>query len=207
MGIPSSNVGERHLEPDVCLDELRDLPEPHSELRVWIARVVLRQILLRVCRLENLDRFEHLSTRGVHHISRARSVQRFQAIGRRTGGAHAELIEGVHRHRRRRSFEHPRCLLCHGDGAKGRCLRVVRTSGLAGPFECEIAVEPPVARAFLVGRARFHVVLRVEVRACRARTSHRMNGRENALIPELLHGSKRRMQTEKSVEVDHTCDA
>ena len=50
--VPTANVGKRDLEPDVRLDQLRNLAQVLAERRPRIVGVVLRDVLLRVRRLE-----------------------------------------------------------------------------------------------------------------------------------------------------------
>ena len=48
--VPAADVGERDLEPDVRLDQLRDLPQALPERRARILGAVPRQVLLRIRR-------------------------------------------------------------------------------------------------------------------------------------------------------------
>src|SRR5690348_13822106 len=77
-----------------------------------------------------------------------------------------------------------------------------RRALLARAARREIAIQPAVRRALVVGSAALHVVLRVEVRAGVTRAPDGMHGREQAPIPELLERTERRMQSEKSVEIE-----
>src|SRR2546430_17185180 len=62
--------------------------------------------------------------------------------------------------------------------------RSERTPGeialVARSFDSEVAIEPAVRRSFVVGRARLHVILRVEVRARRAWAADRKSTRLNS---------------------------
>src|SRR5713101_2220413 len=58
MRIPTANVGESNLDPDVSLDQLRNLKQRVAERRTRIIRAVGSLILLRVGLLQHLDCFE-----------------------------------------------------------------------------------------------------------------------------------------------------
>ena len=66
----------------------------------------------------------------------------------------------------------------------------------------EVAIEPAVARALAVGRAGFHVVLRVEVRRVLLGLPTACTGARMPSSHSGLNGDERRMQTEEPVEVD-----
>src|SRR5580658_8681931 len=65
------------------------------------------------------------------------------------------------------------------------------------------AVQPTVFGCFYSGCARFHEVLRVEVRACGVGRSGGVNDGQMALLPKRLEGRERRMESEESVEIKH----
>ena len=139
--VPPAHVGERDLESDVALDELRDLLEALAELRLRIVRTVLRLVLLRIRRAQHLHRLEHLLPGAVDEVGRSGAVQRLEARHLVAAGrAHGELVERVHRDRRRGALENARRLRRHRDGAKRR-----RRALLARARRREVAVEPAVA--------------------------------------------------------------
>ena len=73
---------------------------------------------------------------------------------------------------------------------------------VARSFDGEVAIEPAVGGAFVVGRARLHVILGVEVRARRAWTADGLYRRQHLPIVKRLERRQRRMQPEESVEID-----
>ena len=89
--VPSANVGKRHLEPHAAPDELRDLPQALAERRPRILRAVRREVALRVGRLEQLDRLEHLAPRGMHQVGRPGAIQGLEPCGRGAARAHREV--------------------------------------------------------------------------------------------------------------------
>ena len=62
--------------------------------------------------------------------------------------------------------------------------------------------QPAVRRALHAGRARLHVVLRVEVRARGVGRAAGVHRGEPPLVPERLERRQRRMQAEEAVEID-----
>src|SRR5688572_33232043 len=66
----------------------------------------------------------------------------------------------------------------------------------------EKTIEPSVRRAIDVGRCRFHVVLRIEVRASRTGTADGMHRSKEAAIVQRHERRERRMQSEESIQVD-----
>ena len=58
MRIPASDIGERHFDSHVRLDQLRDLQQPLTELRARILRTVLRRVALRIRRAQHLHGIE-----------------------------------------------------------------------------------------------------------------------------------------------------
>ena len=119
-------------------------------------------------------------------------------------GAHGELVDAVHRDRRRGPSRMRGVCGVIATARKGESwpAAVVQLALVARALDGEIAVEPPVARALVVGRAALHVVLRVEVRARVARAADRVHRRENAVVPERLERRERRVQPEEAVEID-----
>src|SRR5580700_4213442 len=64
------------------------------------------------------------------------------------------------------------------------------------------AVEPAVGGGFQAGCARFHEILRVEMRARRVGRTGGVHDRQMMLIPEWLQRGHRGMQAEETVEVE-----
>jgi hypothetical protein len=60
MRIPAPDIGEGHFEPNIRLDELRDLLKPLSERRTRIRGAVGRPILQRIGGAQQFYRIEHL---------------------------------------------------------------------------------------------------------------------------------------------------
>ena len=70
--VPAADVGERHLEADVRLRQLRDLLQRLAERAAGIVGAVFRLVFRRVGDLQHLDGVERLAADAVQH-----------AIGRR----------------------------------------------------------------------------------------------------------------------------
>ena len=66
----------------------------------------------------------------------------------------------------------------------------------------ERPVQPAVFGRFHAGRAGFHVVLRIEVRARGVGRAGGVNDRQVALLPQRLEGRERWVQPEESVEIE-----
>src|SRR5512132_2616500 len=132
-------------------------------------------------------------------IGGAGAVKGLETLRRAAGGAHAEFAEAVHRHRRTRTFENARSLRRQRNGAEGSLRQIAL---VARSFYGEIPVEPAVGSSLIVGRSRLHVVLRIEVRACRARTADRMHRSEYLLVVQWLERCEGGMESEESVEVN-----
>ena len=64
-----------------------------------------------------------------------------------------------------------------------------------------ITIRPAVPGALHAGCAGFHVVLRVEVAACRVGRANRVNRGEALVVPELLERRETRVQAEMAVEI------
>ncbi len=197
MRIPSANIGKRDLESDIGLDQLSDLQQPLAELASRILRAVSRCVFLRIRSFQHLHRFEHLASGTVNEIRRAGTIQSFESLGLRAGRAHGELVEAVHGDDFGCAFHDSRSLLSERHGAKR-----TRSAFVTRTLHGEIAIEPAILRSLHIGRAGLHVVLRVEMRSCRARTSNRMNGRENSSVIQRLEWRERRMESKESIDVD-----
>src|SRR5205814_4235071 len=114
-----------------------------------------------------------------------------------------KFVEAVHRHCWTWAFENSWSLRRQRYGAK-RSLRKIAL--VASSFDGEVAIEPAVGGAFVVGRAGLHVILRVEVRARRARAADGLYWRQHLPIVERLERRERRMQSEESIEIDRASD-
>ena len=167
--VPAAGLGEGDLEPDVRLDQLRDLakrvrrrPTAGSRRRVsgWYFR--------RVGRLEHSHRVERLAARSIRApVGRGRVLRferRLHHVGR-LAGADAELADLAHGQRRLGALQRARQLRRERDGAERRCRRVLT--------RVKVAIQPAVLRALHAGRCRLHVVLRVEVRSRAVRRTRR----------------------------------
>src|SRR5687768_8483086 len=133
----------------------------------------------------------------MYEIGRAGAIERFETSGLRSGNADGELLEAVHGHDVVRTFHDPRCLLSQCNGSERTDMAFV-----ARALHGEIAVEPSVGRALDVGGCRFHVVLRIEMRASRTGTADGMHRSKEAAIVQRLERRERRMQSEESIQVD-----
>ena len=90
-----------------------------------------------------------------------------------------------------RGSDGPRAIARNGEVCGGRRQVVQRT------------IEPSIFGGLHAGRAGFHEVLRVEVRARRVRRSGGVHDGEMPLLPERLKRRQRRMQSKEAVEIDH----
>ena len=68
------------------------------------------------------------------------------------------------------------------------------------PLPAERAIQPSVA--LQPRRARFHVVLRIEVGSCRVRRAGSLNDRQHLAIPQRLQGLQCGIQSEAAVQID-----
>src|SRR5947207_12137967 len=99
VGVPTLHVGERDLEPDVRLDEPRDLFHRLAEGAARIRGAVGRRDPRGVRRLEHLHGLERLAPRPREEVAHALRVERLEAApGRLVGGADVEALDGLHRH-------------------------------------------------------------------------------------------------------------
>ncbi len=64
-------------------------------------------------------------------------------------------------------------------------------------------IEPSIFGHFHAGRAGFHEILRIEMRARRVGRSGSVNNGEMALLPQRLKRRQRGMQSEEPIEIDH----
>ena len=78
VGVPAADVGERDLEADVGLRELRDLLERLAERAAGIVGAVLRLIPRRIGGLQRLHRVERLAADAVQHAVGGGGVLRFE---------------------------------------------------------------------------------------------------------------------------------
>ncbi len=197
MRVPTAHVRERHFEADARFDELRDLQESVAELRARILRAVLRLVLRRIDLLQKGDSLERLLARAAEGVARRLFVDVLEAALHRLRslpGANREVREIRDGERGRASLHRARQVLRHRDTAKRR---------LAGiTARLQVTIQPAVGRGLDAGRARFHVVLRVEVRARAVGRSGGMDDGETLRIPHRLEPGERRMQAEETVEVD-----
>ena len=93
----------------------------------------------------------------------------------------------------RGTAQHARKICAHGDRAKGRDVY------FRNIFES--AVEPTVVGGLESGRARFHEILRVEMRASGIGRASRVYDSEFVSVKERREGGQAWMQSEKAVKV------
>ena len=72
----------------------------------------------------------------------------------------------------------------------------------AMPAFLQRAIQPPIFRGFYAGRARFHEILRVEMRPRGIGRTDSVHDRKLVLVEQRLQRSEAGMQAEKSVQVD-----
>ena len=171
--IPAADVGERDLDADVRFDELGNLPHAVAEAPLRIVRTRGGLIGRLLNRLQERDSFERLAPGAVENLIARSRVHRLQYLT--CGGvADREVIQ-----------------VLDGDGV----LRAAQSTGQSGSeadganrgnlagLGWQSPVEPSVGGALQTRRARFHVILRVEVRARRVGRSRCMNDRQALLLP------------------------
>ncbi len=196
--VPTTQVGERDLEPHVGLDELSDLEQGAAEPPRRILRAVRRLVLRGVHALEHLDRRESLLRRGRQQARRTALVQLLerprQLVARRfLRHAQAERLEVVDRKSGRGTGQNPRELRPERDGAKRRVGMLLVVAA--------VAVEPAVGGALHARRTALHVVLRVEVATRRVGRADGVNRGEALVVPQALERREARVQTEVPVQV------
>ena len=116
--IPLARFGERDLEPDVRLHELRDLTQRLAEGRARVLRAVLGLIALRVRGAQLANGVEGVPAGLGEDAVGGRGVLRFERRVHGLAAAQAEGVEAGHRQRRRRALQRPRQLRRHGHCAK-----------------------------------------------------------------------------------------
>lgn len=164
VGIPPSGFDERHLEPDVRLDELRDLAQRAAERTCRIARTGGRAGIRDTTLGKEPERVEALAS-GI-----AQKLLRRLVVERRKPAPATAAAPPAPRRRTPKAFrsgiasaasgpgERSRQGRGRGDGAKRR--RVV-------PQRAADTIEPARGGPLAPGRTALHVVLGVEVRTRR----------------------------------------
>ena len=197
MRVPAAGFGERDLEPDVGLHQLRDLAQRLAVAGARVLRAVLGLVLLRIGGLEHPDRVEGLAAGFVQDLVGGGGVFRFERrlhhLGR-LSGANPELADLADGQCGRGALQRARQLAGQRHGAKRRGFGVLP--------RVQVAVEPAVLRALHARRRRLHVVLRVEMRTRAVRRTGRMDDRELLRVPERLQRRETRMEAEEPVEID-----
>jgi Protein of unknown function (DUF1800) len=88
----------------------------------------------------------------------------------------------------------------------GRQRHRAKWSLLSAPafvFGLQCAIQPSVFGRLDARRARLHIILRIEVRARHIRRARCMHNREMLPVPQRLQTRHRRMQSEKSIQIDN----
>ncbi len=205
MGVPAADVGEGGLDAEVGLHELRDLLEVVAEGRVGVDDAGGGLIVRRVGGLEHADGLEGLLPGAVENGIGAGVVHGLEGVrhgrGRGALAADGEVGEVADGDGGELALEGARNLCAEGDGAEGRGQLSVESFGLEG------AVEPAILRGLDAGRAAFHVVLRVEVRAGGVGRAGGVDDGEVAPIVERLEGCHGRVEAEEAVEVQDLASA
>ena len=196
--IPVAGLRERHLEADVRLDQLRDLPQRFAERRARVLGAVRGRVLRRVRRSSaSSPRRTPRARSGCSTLSAAAAYSDSNdacTMSRRLPGADAELADLADRQRRL------------GPAAtRGSCgASATARNGVAACVlaRVQVAIQPAVLRALHAGRGRLHVVLRVEVRARAVGRAARVHDGELLRVAERLERRQPRMQAEEAVEID-----
>ncbi len=121
--VPAAEVGERHLDAEIRLGQLRDLLQRLSERATRIVGAVGRRVVRRIGRLQHLDRVKRLVAGALEHAVGRRRIQRLERrIGRiaALSGADRELVDLSHRDGGRWSLQHPRKLAGQRDRTERR---------------------------------------------------------------------------------------
>ena len=153
---------------------------------------------------QHLHRLEGVAASGVDNVRPSGAIQRLESIGLRSRGANGEFLQRVHCNDRAWPLENAR----HLRRQRHRLERYGSTwcGGFARARHRQIAIQPAIGGALAVGRATFHVVLRIEVRARAARTAHRDDRRQQPAIIEWLERPERRMQPELAIQFQRAGD-
>ncbi len=190
--VPSADIREGQVHPDVALDQLRDLPQALAQPSAWIIGAGGRAVRLSLDRLQHRHRFERLAPRGLNLGVLRGHVHLFELLGR-FGVLHLEAVDSLQRDRRRSPAHRARQYRPQRDRAHRRHLALHLR---------QRAIHPAILRRLQARRARFHVVLRVEMRSRRVGRAHRVHNRQVLLIEERLERSERRVQSEETVQID-----
>ena len=197
--VPAAAIDEQNFHADVGFQELADLLHVLAQAARRILRAVFRRKLAGIDFAEHVDGFERFG---------AGAVQRL-VHGLRVHGFEAALRDVVHGRRLRHDLEifqirqrdgagaasqHARQIRAHGHGAKWR--GVFFRHGLHG------AIEPAVVGGFHAGRARFHEILRVKMRARGIGRARRVHDGQLVAVKQRLQRREAGMQSEESVEID-----
>ena len=154
-----------------------------------------RRVRLLLHRLQHRDGLEGLlAGRAQHGILRLHV--HLLELTRRLGVAHLEAGDILQRHRRIGSRH----------GARQRRPPATRRAPATPAWPCRglgsARFIQPIVGGLQTGRARFHVVLRVEVRARRIGRPHRVHNRQVLLVEQRLQRRQRRVQAEEAIQVD-----
>src|SRR5581483_282189 len=102
--VPSADIGERHLYPQICLDHLCKLPEAVSETAPRVVSTSRRLVLGRVSGLEHLHSFKRFLAGAVQNGVYRLRIHGFKGVGDRrrlcVATAHTEVADVAYRDRR-----------------------------------------------------------------------------------------------------------
>ncbi len=107
---------------------------------------------------------------------------------------HLELPQVRNCNRAGAALQHSRQIRSHGHGAERRCIFF--------RHRAQRPVKPAILRSLHAGCSRLHVILRIKVRPRGVRRSRCVHNRQFVLLKQRRKRRQRRMQSEKSVEID-----
>ena len=187
--IPAAEIRERHLQAHIGFDQPRDLHQLLPELSIGIARAVGRGVAALLDRFQQLHRVERLAPGSIEDLVARALVHFFESNGARRI-SHLKIVDAIDRHGIIRTAKRAGDLRPQADCAHGR----FRFSG-------ERPVEPAVAGGLHSRSARFHVILRVEMRAGGIGRACRVDDGQMAGVVYRFERLQRRMQAEEAVEI------
>ncbi len=134
----------------------------------------------------------------MHHRVDGLVVHCFERVAQRRScripAGDAERVHVVDGHRLRLAGENPGQGRAERDRRERTLIRLV--------LALQNAIEPSVGRALHARRARFHVVLRIEVRARGVGRAGGVHDGKVPLVPQRLEAGKRGMQAKESIQVN-----
>ena len=188
--IPAADIGERHFNSHIRLDQPRDLPQALTECAARIIGPRLIRLLLD--RLQKLHGVKCLAAGPVENFVRRARVHGLKHF-RRAFIAHLKTVQTLDGDGVVATAHGARQYGSHGHGANRReRLRRGR----------QRAIEPTVIGSLTAGRPGFHVVLRIEMRTRGIGRTRRVHDGEMLRGVERLERSQRRVQAEEAIEID-----